>query len=58
MSSTPSRKEGGAHYDGDNKTVLKNLDKQFMSVIKLIPNSCTTCIERRNRETDRNSSFY
>ena len=48
----------GAHYDGDNKTILKHLEKQFVSVIKLKPNLYTTCIERRDRETDRNGSFY
>ena len=50
--------EGRAHYDGDNKTILKNLEKQFMIVIKLKPNLCTTYIEKRDRKTDRNGRFY
>ena len=46
--------------NGDYKTILKNLKQQFLSVIKLKPNLCTTYIElcknfgRRDRETDRN----
>ena len=50
--------------DGDNKTVLKNLEQQFMKVTKLKPNLCTTYIElcknfeRRDRETDRNGNFH
>ena len=49
--------------DGDNKTILKNLEQQFMKVTKLKHNLCTTYIEfrknfeRRDRETDRNGSF-
>ena len=43
---------GGAHYDGDNKTIQKKSEKQFMSVIKLKPNLCTTYIEKRD------GSFY
>ena len=45
--------------NGDYKTILKNLKQQFMSVIKLKPNLCTTYIAlckkfgRRDRETDR-----
>ena len=59
MRFNPQQKEGGgSHYDSDNKTILKNLEKQFMSVIKLKPNLCTTYTERRDRETDRNGSFY
>ena len=44
--------------NGDNKTILKSLVKQFMSVIKLKPNLCTTYIERREGETERNGGFY
>ena len=50
--------------DGDNKTILKNLEQQFMKVTKLKPNLCTTYIElgknfeRRDRETGRNGSFH
>ena len=46
--------------DGDYKNILKNLKQQFMSVIKLKLNLCTTHIElsknfgREGRETDRN----
>ena len=45
----------------DNKNIFKNLEQQFMSVIKLIPNLCTTNMEfcknfeRRDRETDKNA---
>ena len=42
----------------DNKTILKNLEKQFMSVIKLKLNLCTTYIERRDGETERNGGFF
>ena len=31
--------------NGDNKTILKNLEQQFMSAIKLKPNLCTKYIE-------------
>ena len=50
--------------DGDNNTIWKNLEQQFMKVTKLKPNLCTTYIElcknfeRRDRETDRNGSFH
>ena len=33
---SPNRKEEGAHYDGHNKVVLKNLEKALMSVINLM----------------------
>ena len=44
--------------NGDNKTILENLEKQFMSVVKLKSNLCTTYIERRDGETERNGGFY
>ena len=50
--------------NGDNKTILKNLKQQFMGIIKLKPNLCTTYIERcknfgrRDRETDRNACCH
>ena len=50
--------------DGDNKTILKNLEQQFMKVTKLKPNLCTTYIEfgknfeRTDRETGRNGSLH
>ena len=50
--------------DGDNKTILENLEQQFMKVTKLNLNLCTTytelCknFERTDRETDRNACFY
>ena len=49
--------------NGDNKTILKNLKQQFMSVIKLRPDICTTYIElsknfgRRDRETGGKLKF-
>ena len=41
--------------NGDNKTILKNFKQQFMSVIKLKPNLCTTYIElcKHFGKTDR-----
>ena len=42
--------------DGDNKTILKNLEQQFMKVTELKANLCTIYIEhckhseRRNRD--------
>ena len=42
----------------DNKTISKNLEQQFMSLIKLKPKSCTTYIElwkrfgTKDEETD------
>ena len=45
------------HNSGD-KTIFKNLEQQFMSVIKFKPKLCTTYIKlcnnfgRRDRETD------
>ena len=36
----PPAEGGGAHYDGDDKTILKHLEKQFMSVIKFKANLC------------------
>ena len=51
--------------NGDNKTILKNLEQQFMSVInKLKPKLCTTYIElwknfgRRVDKADRNGYFH
>ena len=44
--------------NGDNKTTLKNLEKQFISVIKIKTNLFTTHIERREGVTDRNGGFY
>ena len=54
----PAEMGEGAHYDGDNKTTLKNLEKQFMSLMKLKPKLYTTYIEMRDRETDWNDSFF
>ena len=44
--------------NGDDKTIFKNLEKQFMGVIKLKPNLCTTYIERRYRETEDRNGCY
>ena len=50
--------------NGNKKTIFKNLEKQFVSVIKLKPNLCTTYIKfyknfgRRNKETDRYACFH
>ena len=52
-----TRKEGGAHYNGGNRTILRNLEKQFKRVVKLKPNLCTTYIERRDRQTGMAASI-
>ena len=50
--------------DGDYKNILKKLKQQFMSVMKLKLNLCTTHIElsknfgRKGRETDRNDCCH
>ena len=50
--------------NGDNKTILKNLKQQFMSVIQLKPNLYTTYIElcknfgRRDRHSDGNGCCH
>ena len=48
----------------DNKTISKNLEQQFMSLIKLKPKSCTTWkrfgkdLERKmKRQTEMNPSI-
>ena len=38
--------------NGDNKTILNNLEKEFRSVIKLKPDLCTRYIESRDREKE------
>ena len=43
--------------DGDNNTIWKNLEQQFMKVTKLKPNLCTTYRDW-DRETDRNGCFH
>ena len=51
-------------HNGDNETILKNLEQQFMNAInKLNPKLCTTHIKRcknfgrRDGETDKNGCF-
>ena len=50
--------------NGDSKPILKNLEKQFMSIIKLKSSLSTTYFEldknfrRRDRETEIDDCFY